>query len=77
MKTDGLNNDFLNLKRDYDCCQRPLWYDPMTVRTLDNIVCAIKQGRISLNDFRQFVSEYLGEGDFAWGCLQYVKSNLG
>lgn len=71
-----LNNDLLTLKRDYDSCQLPRWDDPMTLKTLDNIVSSIKFGQLSLDDFLQFVEEHLGQGDFAWGCLHYVKNNI-
>ena len=70
------NSDLLALKRDYDSCQQPQWSDPATIRTLDNIVCSIKLGRLSLSEFRIFVEKHLGQGDFAWGCLHYVKNGI-
>lgn len=76
MELKELNNNFLNLKRDYDCCQLPQWGDPVTLRTIDNIAYDIKQGRLSIGDFRLFVEKHLGQGDFAWGCLQYVENNI-
>lgn len=76
MELKEMNNNLLALKRDYDGCQLPRWDDPMTLKTLDNIVCAIKLGRLSLDDFLLFVEEHLGQGDFAWGCLHYVKNNI-
>lgn len=70
------NEYFLNIKRDFDSCQCPRWDDPMTLMALDKIICEIKLGHISANDFRLFVEGNLGQGDFAWGCLQYVRRSL-
>lgn len=47
----------------------------MTLGTLDKIIYEIKLGNLSLNDFCSFVDANLGQGDFAWGCLQYVRRN--
>lgn len=71
-----LNKYCLNIKRDYDSCQCPQWNDPMTLRTLDKIIDEIRGGHLSLNDFCSFAEANLGQGDFAWGCLQYVKRNV-
>ena len=71
-----LNKYFLNIKRDFDSCQCPRWDDTMTLMTLDKIISEIKLGHISANDFCSFVEDNLGQGDFAWGCLQYVKRSL-
>lgn len=71
-----VNTYFLSIKRDYDSCQCPRWDDPMTLRTLDKIVCEIKLGHLSLNDFRLFVEGNIGQGDFALGCLQYVNRHV-
>ncbi len=71
-----VNKYFTSIKRDFDSCQCPRWDDPMTLRTLDKIVCEIKLGHITLNDFCQFAEANLGQGDFAWGCLQCVKRNV-
>lgn len=71
-----LNKYFLDIKRDFDSCQCPRWDDPMTLMTLDKIVCEIRLGRISANDFCSFVEDNLGQGDFAWGCLQHVKRSV-
>lgn len=76
MNLKELNSDLLNLKRDYDCCDTPKWNDPATQRSLDRIVYEIKLGRLSLSDFNSFVEANLGNGDFAWGCLIYVRNNL-
>lgn len=67
-------NDYLQqLKRDYDSSQSPLWHDKYTKATLDKISYEIKIGKLTWNDFRKFVENNLGSGDFAWGCLQYVR----
>ena len=76
MELKELSNGLLALKRDHDSSQWPQWDDPMTLRTLDSIAYDIKLGRLSISDFRLFVEKHLGQGDFAWGCLQYVKNNI-
>lgn len=70
------NKYFLSIKRDYDSCQCPQWDDSMTLQTLDKIVYEIKLGHLSLKDFCSFAEENLGQGDFGWGCQQYVKRNV-
>lgn len=72
----GTNQYLQTLKRDYESCQIPSWNDPMTLRTLDNIVHSIKLGHLSLSEFYQFAADNLGQGDFAWGCRQYVQRNV-
>lgn len=76
MELKELNNDLLNLKRDYDSCQLPQWNDESTKRTLNRVADAIKSKQMSWNKFHQFVEDNLGQSDFAWGCLQYVKQRL-
>lgn len=73
MELKDLNRDLVALKRDYDSCPFPSWQDTSTVSTLNNIIKEIKLGRLSMNDFNQFVTLNLGQGDFAWGCRQYVQ----
>lgn len=80
IKTKPLNTDmnehFEKLKRDYESCGSPIWSDPMTIKTLDDIVYEIKLGRISLDDFYSFAKENIGQGDFYFGCWRYVRRNL-
>ena len=71
-----LGNELSSLKHDYDSCQLPQWDALNTLKTLDSITNAIKLGRLPLSDFSQYVEENLGQGDFAWGCLQYVKKHI-
>lgn len=80
IKTKQLNTDmnehFEKLKRDYESCGSPIWSDPMTIKTLDDIVHEIKLGRISLDDFYSFAKENIGQGDFYFGCWRYVRRNF-
>lgn len=55
------NKYFLIIKRDFDSSQCPRWDDPMTLKTLDKIICEIRLGHISANDFRLFVEDNLGK----------------
>lgn len=51
MELKELNNDLLNLKRDYDSCQLPQWNDESTKRTLNRVADAIKSKQMSWNKF--------------------------
>lgn len=71
-----MNNYLQQLKRDYDSNQSPQWYDEYTKATLNKISYEIKLGRLTFNDFRKFVEDNFGSGNFAWGCLQYIKKEI-
>lgn len=64
------------LKCDFESSQNPQWYDEHTTVTLDSISNEMRLGRITWNEFRHFVEDNFGQGDFAWGCLQHVKQNI-
>ena len=71
-----MNNDFDNLKRDYDSCQMPLWDDPMTIKTLWNIVNSIRCGEYPKSEFDDFANKELGKSDFGKGCRRFVELEL-
>lgn len=71
-----MNDNLHQLKRDYDSSNTPLWSDPMTIKMLDKVVEDIKFMRLSYNDFRLFVNDNFEQGNFAWGCLQYVRGKI-
>lgn len=48
---------FRTLKRDFDSSQTPSLYDPMTVKTLCQIVDSIQRGEITLNEFDDYLIE--------------------
>ena len=51
------NNNFRILKGDFDSCQLPSPYDPMTIKTLCNIVDDIENGKTTLNEFEDYLAK--------------------
>lgn len=71
-----MEKNLQRLKLDFDSSQSPQWYDKHTTDTLDDILNDISHDRLTWSEFQCFVNENFGQGDFAWGCLQYVRKNL-
>lgn len=70
-----MNKDFEMLKRDYDSCGSPKWSDPATKCTLCRIVYSILHNEYSYDDFLKF-AKCLENGDFAKGCMNFVRNVL-
>ncbi len=51
------DNNFTILKRDFDSCQLPSPYDPMTLKTLCNIIDDIEDGKTTLNEFEDYLAK--------------------
>ena len=49
-------SSFKTLKSDFDSCQLPSPYDPMTVRALCNIADDIISGKTTLTEFEDFLA---------------------
>lgn len=49
-------SNFKTLKSDFDSCQLPSAYDPMTVKTLCAIVEDIASGKTTLKQFEDFLA---------------------
>lgn len=52
-----MNTVFNALKYDFEASQLPSPYDPMTVRTLCQIVDSIQKGEITLNEFEDYLAD--------------------
>lgn len=84
MKT--VNSNFKVIKRDFDSSQVPSPYDPQTVRTLCRIVNDIKEGKTTLKEFEDYLTQneigrlhkvpYFGDAcyDFVSNVLQYLEN---
>lgn len=70
------NKNLMLLKYDFENSQLPQWYDESTKRTLEEIANDISQGKMTWNEFREFVDNNLDQHDFAFGCLRYVQKRL-
>lgn len=70
------NKNLMLLKYDFENSQFPQWYDESTKRTLEEIANDISQGKMTWNEFREFVDNNLGHNGFASDCLRYVQKKL-
>lgn len=52
-----MNNFLETLKRDFDSCQLPDAYDPMTLKTLCKIVDSIQRGETTLDEFENYLAK--------------------
>lgn len=79
------NSNFRTLKRDFNSCQLPSPYDPMTVKTLCSIVDDIEDGKTTLAEFEDYLAENKmgltpmnerGYKYFGDECLEFVSNVL-
>lgn len=52
-----MDNSFETLKRDFDSCQLPDAYDPMTLKTLCKIIDSIQKGETTLAEFEDYLAK--------------------
>ena len=69
--------DYLNqLKRDYDSCQLPEYYDPSTQRSLYTIAQSIIDGDYTMSAFRSYVDSNFHLKSFHDGCIETVMDYI-
>lgn len=64
------------LKNDYDSSDTPIFSDAKTLETLSSLAVKIYNGEYTEDDFHKFVTENLGNGEFAHKCRDFVSYSI-